>query len=90
MDNNVHIMVKLLESYRLQKIAHSWKSFTAHAFRGNRGREAPIWQEEYFDRVVGDVKEFSDKAQYILHNPVKRWPEIEEYSWTWIKEDFNS
>jgi hypothetical protein len=46
-----------------------------------------IWQEEYFDRIVRDEKEFLDKVQYILNNPLKRWPEMEGYPWVWVKKD---
>jgi len=87
MDDHVHVLIKPLESYRLQQLIHSWKSFTAHKFRQDYGRKAPIWQEEYFDRIVRDEKEFLDKTQYILNNPLKRWPEMEEYSWVWVKQD---
>ena len=88
MDDHVHVLVKPLESYRLQKIVHSWKSFTAHKFQKECGRKVPIWQEEYFDRIVRDEKEFLDKAQYIFNNPLKRWPEMDEYPWVWVKPEF--
>jgi REP element-mobilizing transposase RayT len=87
MDDHVHVLFKPLADYSLQKIVHSWKSFTAHEFRRDLISGVPIWQEEYFDRIVRDEKEFLDKGQYILNNPLKRWPEIEEYPWIWIKQD---
>jgi putative transposase len=89
MPDHVHVLVKPLEKHLLQDIVHSWKSFTAHKFRGDYGRKVGIWQEEYFDRIVRDEKEFLDKAQYILNNPLKRWPEMEEYPWVWVKQDLN-
>ena len=85
MDDHVHALVKPLEDYRLQKLVHSWKSFTAHNLRRDSSRR--VWQEEYFDRIVRDEKEFLDKAQYILNNPLKRWPEMEGYQWVWVKPD---
>jgi REP-associated tyrosine transposase len=85
MDDHVHVLVKPLGAYRLQKLVHSWKSFTAHKLRRESTRR--LWQEEYFDRIVRDEKEFLDNAQYILNNPLKRWPEVEEYPWVWVKED---
>lgn len=87
MDDHVHVLIKPLESYRLQQLVHSWKSFTGHKFRQDYGRKAPIWQEEYFDRIVRDEKEFLDKAQYILNNPLKRWPEVEDYPWVWVNSN---
>ena len=85
MDDHVHALVEPLEDYRLQKLVHSWKSFTAHNLRRDSSRR--VWQEEYFDRIVRDEKEFLDKAQYILNNPLKRWPEMEGYPWVWVKPD---
>ena len=86
-DDHLHVLVKPSGTYSVQKIVHSWKSFTAHAFRRGGGRKVPIWQEEYFDRIIRDEREFIDKARYILHNPLQRWPELEEYPWVWVKED---
>jgi hypothetical protein len=71
MDDHVHVLIKPLGKHILQNIVHSWKSFTAHKFRRDYGREPGMWQEEYFDRIVRDEEEFLDKAQYILNNPLK-------------------
>jgi putative transposase len=90
MSDHVHVLVKSLGNQRLQEIIHSWKSFTAHKFQRDYGRKTPIWQDEYLDRIVRDEKEFLDKAQYIINNPAKRWPEVEEYHWVWIKSDLVS
>lgn len=87
MDDHVHALVKPLGDYRLEKLVHSWKSFTAHKFGRDYGRKVPIWQEEYFDRIIRDENEFLEKVQYIINNPLKRWPELEEYPWVWIKQD---
>jgi len=87
MHDHVHVLVKPREKHSLQELVHSWKSFTAHKFRRDNDRKVGIWQEEYFDRIVRDEKEFLDKAQYILNNPLKRWPEVEEYPWAWVKTD---
>ena len=32
MDNHVHALVKPLGNYQIERIVHSWKSFTAHKF----------------------------------------------------------
>jgi hypothetical protein len=62
---------------------HSWKSFTANGLRKLRERAVPVWQDEYFDRIVRDEEDLIQKAEYILGNPVKRWPETEDYPWAW-------
>jgi REP element-mobilizing transposase RayT len=89
MHNHVHALVKPSEKHRLQDLVQSWKSFTAHKLSQDYGRQAPIWQKEYFDRIIRDEKEFIDKAQYIINNPLKQWPEIEDYPWVFVKENLN-
>ena len=85
MDDHVHVLVTPFDNYPLEKIVHSWKSYTAHKLQRESGRQGKIWQEEYFDHIIRDENEFLEKAQYILTNPLKTWPEIEEYEWVWIK-----
>ena len=81
MNDHVHVLVKPINDHSLESILHSWKSFTAHRLQRQFGRHGAIWQDEYFDRIVRDEAEFYEKAQYILNNPRKRWPELEEYAW---------
>lgn len=90
MDDHVHVLVKPMGMHSLQELLHSWKSFASHKFRRDYGRRPPIWQDEYLDRIVRDEKEFLDKAQYVLNNPLKTWPDLEDYPWVWVKEDLFS
>jgi REP-associated tyrosine transposase len=83
MDDHVHVLASPLASNSLQQIVHSWKSFTANKLRKFRQRGAPIWQAEYFDRIVRDETDLFQKARYILGNPLKRWPDAEDYPWVW-------
>ena len=83
MDDHVHVLVFPLVGHFLQEIVHSWKSFTANGLRKFRERAVPVWQDEYFDRIVRDEADLIQKAEYILGNPGKRWPETEKYSWVW-------
>jgi hypothetical protein len=45
-----------------------------------------VWQNEYFDRIMRDDQEFAQKAEYIVGNRRKRWPEVQEYPWVWPPE----
>lgn len=73
MPNHVHAMIHVQSGDEVPRIVHSWKSFTAHQI--GRG---PIWQREYFDRVIRSPAEFSRTAGYIRANPAKAglldWP----------------
>jgi len=83
MDDHVHALLAPLAAHELQGIVHSWKSFTARQMQHERQRFGRVWQDEYFDRIVRDDKEFMQKLEYIVGNPWKRWPEIDQYPWIW-------
>ncbi|MBI4964717.1 MAG: transposase [Desulfomonile tiedjei] len=81
MDDHVHVVVAPVQGFSLQKILHSWKSFTASCLQKDFRRVGAVWQDEYFDRIVRDQKELMEKLNYILDNPARKWPELEEYMW---------
>jgi REP element-mobilizing transposase RayT len=69
MPNHVHILITPLAP--VPKVMQSLKRFTG--LEGNRilgvaGR--PFWQDESYDRLVRDGKEFERIARYIEMNPV--------------------
>ena len=84
MNDHVHVLVLPREPYGLNKIMHSWKSFTAHSLQ-RVGRRGAVWQAESFDRIVRSEPDFVEKANYILENPSKRWPHLAGYEWTHCK-----
>ncbi len=51
---------------------HSWKSLTANRLQRDNDRRGRVWQDEYFDRIVRDEKEFAQKFDYIQGNPWTR------------------
>ena len=81
MDNHVHLVVQPHEGQKLERIVQSWKSFTAKALIRSSGRSAPVWQDEYYDRVIRDERELLEKVNYVLDNPFRRWEGISEYEW---------
>jgi REP element-mobilizing transposase RayT len=83
MDNHAHVLFSTKIENRVQDIVHSWKSFSANKLQREFVRHGAIWQDEYFDRIVRNDAEFMEKANYILNNPGKRWPEVENYKWVW-------
>ncbi|MEM9414853.1 MAG: class I tRNA ligase family protein [Planctomycetota bacterium] len=76
MPDHVHLLITPLKKedgnyHRLEDLLHSIKSFTAHELNKRYSREGPVWQQEYFDRIMRDEDEFFEKWQYIENNPVK-------------------
>src|SRR5260370_19186756 len=70
MPNHVHLLMTALVA--VSKVMQSLKRFTAT--QGNRtlGRTgSPFWQDESYDRLVRNEREFQQIAHYIEMNPVK-------------------
>ncbi|MBI5570196.1 MAG: transposase [Desulfomonile tiedjei] len=81
MDDHVHVLAAPVEEFPLQQVVHTWKSYTANRLQRDFGRVGTVWQKEYFDRIVRNEDELMTKVDYIVHNPVRRWPELGEYRW---------
>lgn len=81
MNDHVHVVVTPMDGRVLEEILYSWKSYTSHQLKLGSHRASPIWLDESFDRIVRDEDELEQKVNYILGNPWKRWPELQEYEW---------
>ena len=71
MPNHVHVVLCPLGNHDLEKIIHSWKSFSAKKANEMLNRSGTFWQEEYYDHVVRDGEDFKHQIQYVLENPRK-------------------
>lgn len=71
MPNHAHILIEVLEGYPLDKIMHSWKSYTANEANKLLHRRGPFWFADYFDRFIRDKEHFARAVRYIHENPVK-------------------
>ena len=68
MPNHIHVLVELNERRDLQKIVHSWKSFTAKEINNLKGTTGAIWQRDYFDRLVRNAEHYDRCVAYIRKN----------------------
>jgi REP element-mobilizing transposase RayT len=81
MNDHVHALVRPGEGFSLERILHSWKSFTAFTLQRVSGRRGSLWLRAYFDRVIRDEPDWLEKMAYIVQNPIKRWPDCGDYRW---------
>ena len=81
MDDHVHALLRA--RIELQRVIHSWKSFTAHRLLAlsDPPRGSPLWQAEYYDHIVRDDSELQRTIRYIVSNPQRRWPGTVNYEW---------
>jgi len=71
MPNHVHVLVEARSGYRLDRVVHSWKSYTGVAANRALGRARAFWGREYFDRFMRDDEHLVRTAAYIEGNAVK-------------------
>jgi REP element-mobilizing transposase RayT len=71
MPNHVHILFRLRPGQKLEDVIHSWKSFTAKGLNRRLGRNGPLWQEDYWDRMIRNPRHLQACLGYIRDNPSK-------------------
>jgi len=71
MPNHVHVLFRPIGSHRLSATVKSWKGFSAREINRMRGESGPLWQEDYWDRVVRNPTDFTRCILYIKENPTK-------------------
>jgi REP element-mobilizing transposase RayT len=83
MDDHVHVVVTPTRNRALEGIVQAWKAYSALKLRRN-DRPAPIWQKEYYDRIVRGPRALREILRYVADNPRRRWPDIAAYPWLWV------
>ena len=93
MPDHVHALVEPLEESRknyfnLSQILHSIKSYSAHEINKILERSGTLWEEESWDRIVRDEKDYVEKWAYIWNNPIKAalCENGEEYPFLWEED----
>ncbi|WP_043585741.1 transposase [Geminisphaera colitermitum] len=74
MPNHVHVLFNLrhaTEDTALSRLLKSWKGYTATMANRALGRSGPLWQEDYWDRIVRSESHLSHCEAYIRDNPRK-------------------
>jgi REP element-mobilizing transposase RayT len=79
MPNHVHANLDAYE--RIDRILHSWKSFSAKEANRFLGRKGEFWQDDYYDRTIRNPEEFDRTVRYVLENPAKAGLS----NWRWVR-----
>jgi REP-associated tyrosine transposase len=79
MPNHVHVVLVQNPEHPLEKLLHSWKSFTSRSINRLLGRSGTLWQRSYFDRLVRDEQHFRNYVRYIRRNPENAHLKPSEY-----------
>ncbi len=81
MPNHVHTLIEPAPNQSLEKVVHSWKSFTATAANKILHRKGAFWFREYHDRFIRDDAHLAKAVEYIEQNPVKAGLVAEASKW---------
>jgi len=88
MPDHSHLILKPLKSdgdkyNSLGKILWLIKGASVRKIGMLEGREGALWQDESFDRIIRDEKEWQSKHEYIRDNPFKAGlaERAEDYPW---------
>jgi len=89
LNDHLHMIINPTDS--LSKIMHSIKSFTAHEINKQLNRKGKVWQDESMDKVIRSEKEFIQKVNYIVNNPITAHlaQRYADYKWLYIKDWIN-
>ena len=71
MPNHVHALFVQNPDWLLEKLLQSWKRHSSLEINRLLGRAGPLWQRDYFDRLVRDEIHFANCVRYIRRNPIK-------------------
>jgi len=87
MPDHVHVLLQPAKTaagwVSLRKITHSLKTWTARQANEAIGRKGTLGQDETFDHVVRDRREFNEIAHYIWMNPVRAGLVERPTDWPW-------
>jgi putative transposase len=77
MPNHLHGIIILESSIdntkSISEIIRGFKTFSAKAINKERGlRGVPVWQRNYYDRIIKNELELDRVRQYIINNP-RNW-----------------
>ena len=90
MPDHVHLVCRPLpdpagQGYALREVVQAMKSTAARDVNRLLARTGPVWQREWFDRVLRRDEDIRQKVDYLCHNPV-RWGLVanaDDYQWLW-------
>lgn len=92
METHVHSIIQPLEEskgafYSIAQIMHSIKSYSANRIQRLLNIKGTVWQDENYDRIVRDDKDYLEKLNYIVNNPLKAGlvDKPENYKWLFFE-----
>ena len=68
MSNHIHLL--LIPNDPIRETMISFRRFTSRLINKITGKNGSVWQEDYFDRLIRNFKDFEETSDYIKTNPL--------------------
>lgn len=82
MPDHVHLFARAAPDPKpLARWVGGWKSLSARRLKGKF--EPPLWQRDYFDRILRSADDYSEKWDYVANNPVRKGLCVNRTDWPW-------
>jgi len=85
MPDHIHAFVSTEDSPGLSHWVGSLKKFLAAHWR-SQGKQAPFWQESFFDHALRSNESYGDKWEYVRQNPVRAGLVTDADAWPFAGE----
>jgi REP element-mobilizing transposase RayT len=72
-----------VESKTLSQFMGLWKEWTAKRMIREIGIESPVWQKQFFDRLLRTRESYAEKWFYVRENPVHAGLVSRAEEWPW-------
>jgi putative transposase len=72
MPDHGHALIGTFHPLTISQIIHDVKKVLARRLHKRRGTNGPVWQHQFWDRLVRHGKEFGERLEYMHLNPVRK------------------
>jgi len=81
MPNHVHVVFRSTGDWKLERILHTWKSYSTNHIQREQFHQGAVWQREYYDHLVRYPGELVRVVRYVAENPIRAGPK----NWPWVQ-----
>lgn len=72
MPDHVHFFTRPRHDAKpISAFMRDWKKWTTRQITTALSRPPPLWQPEFFDHLIRSATSYSEKWDYVYHNPVR-------------------
>ena len=88
MPDHWHALIWPVQPLTISQVLHDVKKVSALRLPQHRKSRGTVWQHQFWDRFVRHPGEFSERLEYMHHNPVRRGLVTSPGEWPWSSYNF--